>query len=203
MVSYRTQRVLPVVILVVIVVVGLILLFPFISNMFTNNPVVPSEIQTSRTNLVNTSADRSVRMIVRGPIVADEDFRSFQIQISSSNRTFNLYKGYDKTSIKDISLYNNVPAYEQFVYALNNERFMDNNELTGDANDTRGVCPTGLLYTFQILTNDDVNKTLWTTSCSSERGSLRSSGTQFVTLFLKQIPKSKNIPINAQSVLGL
>lgn len=203
MVSYRTQRVLPVVLVVVIGVIAFLLLFPVIQNMFTGAPTLPTQVETSRSNLVNTSADRSVKMTVRGPIVADEDFRSFQLQISPSQRIFNLYKGYDNKTIKTVNLYNNVPAYEQFVYALNNGGLMDNNEFSGVRNDIRGVCPTGNLYKFEMLKGKDTIKTLWTTSCSGQRGSLGSNGSVFITLFLKQIPKSQNIPLSPNSVLQL
>jgi len=90
--------------------------------------------------------------------------------------------------IDKVSLVNNIPAYEQFIYALYGADFMKGNELTGDSNELRGVCASGKLYEFQILKSEKVIKKLWTTSCSGLRGSLKASLTQINSLFNDQIP---------------
>src|SRR5690606_13468861 len=46
--------------------------------------------------LLTTEMDRSVRMTVRGPIVAEEDFRSYEVEISPIGRRMSIYEGYQK-----------------------------------------------------------------------------------------------------------
>jgi hypothetical protein len=130
-------------------------------------------------------------MKVRGPIVADENFRAFQIQINPNTRAFTQYKGYEYTQTANETLDNNIPAYEQFVYALNRAGMMDGVNLTGPADDTRGVCATGMLYQFEILQGTNTVKSYWTTTCNSDRGSLRASLNQLTTLFINQIPDAQ------------
>jgi len=155
--------------------------------MFFSSNSTLIQADTSRESLLSTAADRAVRLKVRGNIVADEDFRSYQIQITPNERILALYKGYEKQEFDNITLDNNIPAYEQLVYALNRARMMNNSELTGESNDTRGICASGLLYEFQILKADKVLKSLWTTSCNRPRGSLGVSLAPLTSLFTVQI----------------
>src|SRR5680860_126400 len=136
MANYKTTRVVPIaltLIIIVIAIAGLVSLARFI--FFSGTSTTTSQADISKEALLNTSADRAVRMTVRGAIVADETFRSYQIQITPNERNFTTYKGYLDQPINYISFGNNVQAYEQFVYALNRANFMKSNELTGDKND--------------------------------------------------------------------
>lgn len=194
MASYRTIRTVQTIVAITIIVlaiaviayVGRIIFFP-------NDTNTTSKVDTSETALLSTTADRAVRMTVRGPIVADEDFRSYQIQITPNERVLTTYKGYLAQPISSIPLGNNIPAYEQLVYALNAAGMMNADEFTGDSNDTRGVCATGRLYEFQILNAGKSIKRLWTTSCSNSRGSLNISVDPLVDLLTKQIPTSQTV----------
>jgi len=194
MASYRTIRTVQTIVAITIIVlaiaviayVGRIIFFP-------NDTNTTSKVDTSETALLSTTADRAVRMTVRGPIVADEDFRSYQIQITPNERVLTTYKGYLAQPIGSIPLGNNIPAYEQLVYALNAAGMMNADELTGDSNDTRGVCATGRLYEFQILNAGKSIKKLWTTSCSNSSGSLNMSVDPLVDLLIKQIPTSQTV----------
>jgi len=188
MANYRTRRFIPVALVAIIVIVAIVgLVYAARLLFFSGGNVIPTE-DNSRTELLSTAADRSVRLQVRGNIVADENFRAYQIQISSDQRRLTLYKGYTMDSFDNTILYNNTPAYNQFVNALDRARMMNGNELTGDANNTNGICATGFLYEFQILQNDKVQKTLWSTSCSSTQGSLRANTMALINLFVVQIP---------------
>jgi hypothetical protein len=127
-------------------------------------------------------------MMVRGRIVANEDFRSYQIMISPNQRVFTVYKSYLDQPIDNITLGNNTPAYEQFVYALNRAGLMNASELTGNSNDTRGICATGFLYEFQMYKSNKSIKKLWSTSCSRSSGSLKVNVSPSMNLFTVQIP---------------
>jgi hypothetical protein len=144
-------------------------------------------------SLLNTSVDRSVRMTVRGPLVADESFRSYQIAVDSSSRRLTTYSGYLDQTLESVRLGNNTKAYEEFVYALNRVNLMRGTELDGEKNDTRGICATGRVYEFEVLQGNSVIKRLWTSTCKGSQGSLKASVKQIETLFNGQIPDSKKI----------
>lgn len=189
MAGYRSRRIFPIImvlILVAIAIVGLVYAAQYL--FFSGGKSSTSKTDVSQSALINTSANRSVIMTVRGQIVADENFRTYQIKIAPNGRTFTTYTGYLDKQLENVSLYNNVPAYEQFVYALNRAKLMNANEFTGENNDTRGICATGYLYEFQIMESDKTIKKLWTTSCSNARGSLRIAVAPIVNLFVVQIP---------------
>ena len=127
-------------------------------------------------------------MTVRGPIVADEDFRTYSIQITPNGRVLTLSKGYLNQQFDNITLGNNIPSYEQFVYALNAAGMMSGSQLTGDKNDARGICATGKLYEFEVLNASKTVKMLWVTTCSDTSGSETASVSTLRELFTDQIP---------------
>jgi hypothetical protein len=188
MASYRTTRFIQVtfLLLVTALVIGALV---YIGRMvFFPTPTSTSQVDNSETALISTSADRAVRLTVRGPIVADEDFRTYAIQITPNERVLTLSKGYLNQQFDNITLGNNIPAYEQFVYALNRAGMMSGSQLTGDNNDTRGICATGKLYEFEVLKADKTVKMLWTTTCSGASGSETASASVLRELFTDQIP---------------
>ena len=190
MASYRTTRFIQVTFLILVAVLAIGALVYIGRMLFFTPSTSTSQVDTSENALLDTGADRAVRLTVRGPIVADEDFRSYQMEITPNNRVLTLSKGYLNQQFDNITLGNNIPAYEQFIYALNRAGMMFGSELTGDSNDTRGVCATGRLYEFQILNAGKAVKTLWTTTCSSASGSQTASASVIRQLFIDQIPGS-------------
>jgi hypothetical protein len=187
--NYRTRRAISIAVIVIIIgaaLFGLIYVGNLLFFSSGNSPL--TKTNTHESDLLSTTANRSVRMNVRGPIVADENFHSYQIQITPNNRDLTIYNGYMNTVASDESLGNNIPSYNQFVNALDQAKLMNNNELTGTANNTAGVCATGFLYQFTILNNNKQIKQLWTTSCGNATGSLGRNFNPFVSLFIVQIP---------------
>lgn len=189
MANYRTTRIIPVALVLIIVAVAIFGLIYFAQLLFFpggNGSTDKSD--TGQSALTDISANRSVIMTVRGKIVANENFRSYQIEITPNKRILTIYKGYLNQSIDNLTFDNNIPAYEQFVYALSRAKLMNSNELTGDSNDTRGICATGFLYEFQVLKSNKTVKKLWRTSCSNARGSLGINVKPVSDLFIVQIP---------------
>lgn len=181
MVSYKAARVLQVTFLVIVATVILLGVF-FIGNFLTNNSntVIVDKGQEA---LLKTSEGYEVSALVRGPIVADEDFRSYKITISNSQRELVTYKGYDNQKLDTIKLDNSVAAYEQFVYALNNLGFMNG---SGDT-DNKGFCSAGYVYEFKTIKDDKDVKSLWSSSCGSRSGTFRGSVRSTFNLFINQI----------------
>lgn len=190
----KFARIIPIALTLIIAAVtiaALVSLVRFI--FFPSSAVNNTKVDIGESSLLNTSVDMSVKFIVRGPIVANENFRSYQIKITPSNRTLTVFQGYLDQPIKTISLENNVPAYEQFVYALNKANMMKGVEAKGDNNDLRGVCASGSIYEYQTLKSEAIQKNLWTSSCAGSRGSLNANTSQLNSLFIAQIPNSKTI----------
>ena len=185
------QRIIP--IILVLIIVGLVIaaLVSIGRTFFGGEGSSPSptpQVDTGKQALISTLPDRSVRMSVRGPLVATENFRSYTVTISPDSRNLTMYKGYSGEVIDSSQQTNTVAAYEQFVYSLDRAKLMDGTALTGDANDTRGVCATGELYQFDILQGANVVKSLWTSTCSGSLGSLKANLSQVQRLFRAQIP---------------
>lgn len=147
-----------------------------------------SPVNSGKQALTNTTADRSVRMTVRGPLVAAENMHSYTITISPDARNMTTYKGYLGEQVDNQQLTNDAQAYEQFVYALDHANLMEGTPLSGGANDTRGICATGNIYEFEVLQGANSIQKLWTSTCQGSQGSLKASRPQVSNLFRLQIP---------------
>jgi hypothetical protein len=187
-----SSRVVPIVLVLIVVAIAIAVLVSVGRAIFGGgNTQETSKVDLGVESLLNTSVDRSVRMNVRGPIVADENFRSYQIAVDSSSRRMTTYSGYLDKTIDNVQLGNSVKGYEEFVYALNRANLMKGVELADEKNDTRGICATGRVYEFEVLQGSSVIKRLWTSTCKGSQGSLKASVTQLQKLFNEQIPDSR------------
>lgn len=189
MATFRTSRIIPIALVLIVIAIAIAALVSLARAVFfSGDGQTTSKVDVSREALLSTTANRSVRVTVRGSIVADEQFRSYQITISPSSRIVTTYNGYLDKQIDQISLPNNIPAYEEFVYALDRANFVKGTELTGEKNDTRGICASGLVYQFDVLQDNKTVKNLWTTTCKSGKGSLVADVSQLKKLFVDQVP---------------
>lgn len=187
-----SSRIIPALLLLVIVVVAIVALVAVGKAIFGGSNAQP-ESSSAKRALLTTDADHSVRMSVRGPLVADENFRSYQVDISPYNRRLTTYRGYEQAQIDDKQLANSSDAYVQLVHALYRENFLKEVTLSDEQNDTRGVCASGRLYTFEIMEAGSSVKELWTSSCRDAKGSFRGNAEQVRTLLLRQIPESDSL----------
>lgn len=153
-----------------------------------------ADTNPGRTEMLKTTANHAVQLTVRGPIVADEEFKSYQMQVSPNSREIVIYKGYLDEEQRSKKLGNNREAYEQFVYALDKAKMMEGTMPDDDAeNDLRGICATGYVYEYAVLVDDEAVKHLWTSTCDGSRGTLTANTSQLNNLFLKQIPGSEDL----------
>lgn len=187
------SRILPALIILAVVVIAIVALVA-IGRAILGGGKQPVEEDTSAHRaLVTTDADHSVRMTVRGPIVADENFRSYQIDISPTTSRLTTYSGYEYRTLENKTFSNNTDAYTEFVNALDRASFTKEVKLSGDEDDTRGICATGRLYTFEIMEAQSAVKTLWTTNCKGAAGSFKGDAVSVRSLFLRQIPGSDSL----------
>lgn len=187
----NSSRIIPVVLVLIVMVIAIVALVSVGRSIFGGSDQSSQQADVGRQSLLNTGFDHSVRMTVRGAIVADENFRSYQITISPAARSLAVYSGYLSQQINMLPYGNNVKAYEAFVYALDKANMMSGSELKDEKDDTRGVCATGKMYEFEVLQNNNIVKRLWTSTCKGSPGSFRASTSQVQNLFLNQIPDNK------------
>lgn len=184
-------RILPIIIVIVIVALVVATLVTVGRMLFSGNGDTQEKKQTTSSVIeqavLSQDGERGVRWTVRGPIVADEKFRSYQITITPSTRTYVTYSGYLDQVIDTKTYSNNVKAYEQFVYALNKTNIAKARD-TKDT-DLRGVCATnGLAYEFETLVNDDPDHSMWSSTCKDSQGTMTADPLQVQALFTNQIP---------------
>jgi hypothetical protein len=197
MATYRTRRILPIILVIVIMIVAVAALVSLARAVFfSGNSERPAVVDVSRDALLNTGSEHRVTMTVRGPIVADEEFNSYTISVSPNNRSVTTYRGYLDTVVEQQSLGNNTAAYEQFVYALDKANLPQGRQLEGERNDVRGVCANGRMYEFSIIRGNEPVKMLWTSTCNGSRGSLEANVEQLRGLFTAQIPDARSLISN-------
>jgi len=187
----NSSRVVPILLVLIVIAIAIAALVSAGRAIFGGDQTGKTQVDIGRDALLDTSLSHSVRMTVRGAIVADENFRSYQVVIDPSERTLTTFSGYLDQTLDTKEYSNNAKAYEQFVYALDKANFMKGDAFTGVKDDTRGLCATGRVYEFEVLNNNSVVKRLWTTTCKGSAGSLKASTTQLESLFHNQIPDSK------------
>lgn len=188
----KSSRIFPIIIVILVIAIIIAALVSIGRSMF-GGPSDTQEVDESQSALIDVTGGSHVLMSVRGPIVAEENFRSYQIDIGPTSRNLTTYAGYTGQRIDSQQLGNNTTAYEEFVYALNRLNFMKADALKDEENDTRGICPNGRLYEFVVMRGDRSVKQLWTTSCSNARGSYRASLDRTRALFLQQLPDSARL----------
>ncbi|MDO4872207.1 MAG: hypothetical protein Q4A27_02130 [bacterium] len=191
-------RLAPILLIIAIAVLSIILVVNLGRMMFgagneSSNSNDQAAKESSIASLLTVEAGRSVKMTVRGPIVANEDARSYTVEVSPSARSLKTYKGYSENIIDEVKYDNSNIAYDEFVNALNKANMMLGAELKGEADNMRGVCATGHVYDFAILKNNEVEKHLWTSTCAGSKGSLQANTKQLQNLFISQIPDNEKI----------
>jgi hypothetical protein len=195
MTKVRFTKIIPVALILIIIAIAIAALVTLARVIFfPSQSDINSQIDSSKEALLSVDAEHTILFKERGPIIADESARSYQIRITPNTRELVTYKGYSGKIIDKISLNNNANSYEQFVFALYKANFIKGNELTGDSDDTRGICATGSVYEFSVISNDNkIEKHLWTSTCSGSKGSLSANANQLIDLFINQIPDAKTV----------
>lgn len=189
------SRFVPILLVIVITVVAVAAVIA-IGRAVLGGDTTNQQAQTAdigREALLSTDVDRAVRVTVRGPIVADEKFRSYQITIAPDSRVMTTYEGYLERQLSVKQLDNTARGYEEFVYALDKRKMMEGRALPEEKNDLRGICANGKVYTFETLKNNDPVKTLWTSDCGGSKGSAVASVEEILDMFQKQIPDGKKM----------
>lgn len=190
----NNSQLIPVIIIVLIVVVSVAAIVAFIRTVAGGGSSTDgSETDQEQSVLLSTTADRGVRMTVRGEITADETHRSYRLEVTPNSRSMTTYKGYLDQMHDTVHLSNNVAAYEEFVHALSLAGMDQGTPFTGVEDDTRGLCASGKIIEFELTQNSESVKRLWTTTCSKVKGSFTANHQAISEMFLNQIPESRDL----------
>ena len=160
-------------------------LFTIASNIFRGGETLgETDLNSSNIQLVETTA--VARFEVLGPIVANEDQRSYEITVSQNVVTMKTYKNYGKILIAEQSYQNTPVAYDNFLSALIN---LDVTDLSRGSStelefEDLGVCPNGRKFIVSL----DSDTTRWSTSCNRNEGNAGFNMTPVGRLFQAQVP---------------
>ncbi|MCA9336386.1 MAG: hypothetical protein KDA17_01050 [Candidatus Saccharibacteria bacterium] len=181
-------RIFPIIIVVLVIALVIAAVFSVGRMIFFSNSSSQDKATDSiSSSLVDTDEGRSVRWAVRGPIVANEKFQSYQITVSPTSRSYTVYTGYLDQVVLTHRYENNRQAYEQFVYALA-KADVTNTRNAAD-NDIRGACATqGLAFVFETAKDGTADQSEWTTTCAGSKGTMTAKPAQVQALFVNQIP---------------
>ncbi len=187
----NSARAVPIIIFVIVaaaLIFGLVMVGRYIFG-GSSSGADSATISQAREQLLEVTADRSIQMTIRGPIVANEDFKTYDVTISPNERSYTAYTGYKDTVVSDDTLGNNTPAYEQFVYALDKAAFTKTGSYTeSEASDLRGICATGRVYEFTLYNDTEALQHYWTSTCKGSPGTLGANLQQVLSLFFAQVP---------------
>lgn len=137
-------------------------------------------------NLVDYSnSETVVKLVVDGPIVADENHRGYRITIGRDATTFEGYKGYDKSVFRAQTYANNTEAYANFLRALQLQDFTKGIDDPALA-DMRGVCPNGSRFEFIVETAGQNEQRYWSSTCGG--GTFKGDSQTIRSLFSRQVP---------------
>lgn len=147
-------------------------------------------------------AGTSVKLQVGGPIVGDEKYVSYQIQITESSRTITTFAGYQQTVTNSKQYDNNAQAYQTFLRALERENFLA--RLRGSTSDDyTAVCTAGKRYVYVLTDQQGATVSqLWNSACSKKNPGTAGGNTAAVrSLFKAQIADFSTVLSNQYSVL--
>lgn len=127
-----------------------------------------------------------VRITVQGPVVANEQYDSYQIEVGQNYRTLKTFNGYTNTITSQKDLTNNQTAFTTFMKAL--KRYNFTSKIKGSGDDETGFCAVGNRYIYEIYDANVQKFRSWGSSCSNTTGTSTASGSSVRALFQKQIP---------------
>ncbi len=172
---------LSLVVIVIAVIVGSVLIRNIMEDVKTTNTVNISKSITEQ-----LKENTTLRLYVDGPVIADENHQSMQIDVTPKNRTITLFKTYNSTVFKKTTYENNQKAFEAFAQALDKAGFTSTGQSQKDTK-YAGDCALGRVYHLVFIQGEKAVQDLWSTSCGTTRTFNGSMG-MVLTLFKNQIP---------------
>ena len=128
----------------------------------------------------------AVKLQTGGPIVGDDKYVSYEIEVTETYRKMTTFAGYQQvpTNVKQYD--NNLEAYRNFLRALERSGFLTQLKNT-EGLDGTAACPTGRRFTYVLSDQKEEVSNLWSTSCTNIRGTLGGNASGIRSLFKAQI----------------
>jgi hypothetical protein len=130
-------------------------------------------------------------LLIGGPIVADQNYHQFQINISQFSSQINIIQGYQGTVVNTQTFSNNSSAFSAFLSALQGNDFA-----LGNSNykykTPAGFCSFGDTYSYSLTNGNNAIVNYWATSCGGQ-GNFKGITGNINQLFEAQIPDFSQI----------
>lgn len=160
-------------------------------NLFSSNTTSSGTQQEQKVNLTDYQKPNTVvKLTVEGPIVADENFNGYEIEVAQDFRQMTYFKGFGRAVVTQKRYDNNAAAYESFMQALSRLGFANTKKSTSESE--LGACPTGKRYVYELHDLDEQIIRTWSGSCSTD-GTFGGNGSGVRSLFKAQIPDAAAI----------
>jgi hypothetical protein len=174
---------------IITVVIALILvswgLFSIANSIFRSGSSSNSATLIDEAFAYDVNSAATAKLIVDGPVVANQEHKSYVIEVSQNVVSMKVYSNYGQKLVSEKSYQNSEEAYETFLSAL--DQLDVTARLKNTNNDTdyeeQGVCATGKRYILEL--DNDVRR--WSTSCSVKQGTAAASMRSVRLLFQKQV----------------
>jgi hypothetical protein len=127
-----------------------------------------------------------VRWTQQGPLVSQDERRAVRITVSADERTLEILSGYEQTPINGQTLPNTQAAYETFLQGLARGGFVMTRKV--DNSDSRGVCPFGHVFLYELTNGGQKPINSWSDSCAAANGPFAGQASTIRRLFQAQIP---------------
>lgn len=132
------------------------------------------------------NTNKQVQLTIRGQVNADETHREIRITVGRDKTDFQVLQGYQGKVIAEHTFTNNTAAYGTFLRAIDLQGFTKGTAENKALDDSRGYCPQGRLYTFEILTGAQPDQSYWSSTCGV--GTLQAKANTLLSLFQAQVP---------------
>jgi PPE-repeat protein len=152
------------------------------------------EVQNTQTVALTDyaqSAEATVTMYARGPVVNNKQHESLRITVGRDKTVGELLSGYQDKVIKTETTSNNPNSFRTFLSAILNANVTKTQEGSKTV-DVVGACPTGTQYTFSYAWfGDNGPKESWAVSCSKRTGTFAGDLSMTKKLFITQLPENQ------------
>ncbi len=174
------------------IVVGAVIILIFVSVIWLfargdNKPKQGSKVSTGTTIVDYANTDVAVRFTEEGKINARENHRVLQITVSQSERTITLFDGFQGSVLKNQTFLNDQDSYRALLAGLQNSGYTKTQIVTKNVNPIAS-CPNGKRFRYDIVEGANLKQSLWSSTCSSTKGTFAGRSSEVQTLFRNQIP---------------
>lgn len=159
-----------------------------------NSGKKPATKNAPKTLASYASTDASVRMIIDGPVSANQTHYQIRVNVSRDKTVYEQINGYEGNVIQSEVFANNQNSYTNFLSALERAGYMRGDKQPENAN-YLGYCSLGTRYIFSLSQGSEKIQQYWSTSCGGS-GTYLGNLNLTLRLFKAQVPEYNNLSNN-------